>query len=92
MNLQRIYEKLKIEYESKGIEVDEKKLHQMAWIKRDRMIFESTNLSNAASSSAAAGGGGRVNVVVVNQVLELSLLTESGFPIFTENDQNLILE
>jgi hypothetical protein len=88
MNLQRIYEKLKIEYQSKGIEVDEKKLHQMAWIKRDRMIFESTNLSNAAASSA---GGGRVNVVV-NQVLELSLLTESGFPIFTENDQNLILE
>jgi surface protein len=56
MNLQRIYENLKKEYESRGVEIDEEKLRQMAWIKRDRMLFE--NASAASSSAAAAGAAG----------------------------------
>lgn len=61
MNLQRIYENLKKEYESRGVEIDEEKLRQMAWIKRDRMLFENTSAvssSAAAAGAAGAGGGG----------------------------------
>jgi hypothetical protein len=59
MNLQKIYESLKKEYESKGLEIDDSKLRQLAWIKRDRMMFESS-LSVSQSPSAGAGGGGRI--------------------------------
>ncbi len=52
MNLTRIYENIKKEYESKGIEIDEEKLRQLAWMKRDRMMFE----SNVAAAAAAAAG------------------------------------
>ena len=61
MNLQRIYENLKKEYESRGVEIDEEKLRQMDWIKRDRMLFENTSAvssSAAAAGAAGAGGGG----------------------------------
>ena len=44
MNLTRIYENIKKEYESKGIEIDEGKLRQLAWMKRDRMMFENNVL------------------------------------------------
>jgi hypothetical protein len=94
MNLTRIYENIKKEYESKGIEIDEEKLRQLAWMKRDRMMFESNVAAAAAAAGAGAGaggGGGRL-VTVVPQVLEFNILTESGFPLINENDINLILE
>ena len=93
MNLQRIYEILKKEYESRGIEIEEGKLRQMAWMKRDRMLFESSMLSTSAAAAAAgaagAGGGGgsgnRSSVVG-------AILTESGFPLLTESGVNIVIE
>ena len=95
MNLTRIYENIKKEYESKGIEIDEGKLRQLAWMKRDRMMFENNVAAAAAAAAGAgagAGGGGGRLVSVITQILEFNILTESGFPLINENDINLILE
>jgi len=59
MNLERIYRQLKSYYESQGVDVSEEQLRQMAWMKRDRMIFEnSTSSAAGAGAGAGAGGGG----------------------------------
>ena len=92
MNLQRIYETLKREYDSRGVEIDEGKLRQMAWMKRDRMMFENTSMVSssvaAAGAAGAGGGGGSRNIrSVVGQ-----LLTESGSPLLTEAGLNIIIE
>jgi hypothetical protein len=86
MNLQRIYENLKREYESRGIEVDEGKLRQMAWMKRDRMMFESSSLLSTSAAAAGAGGGGSGNRRATGL-----LLTESGVPLLTESGINIII-
>lgn len=93
MNLQRIYETLKSEYESRGIEVDEGKLRQMAWMKRDRMMFESTSLlsSSAAAAAGAAGAGGGGGSGNRRSVVG-QLLTESGLPLLTESGLNIVIE
>lgn len=90
MNLQRIYENLRKEYESRGVEIDEGKLRQMAWMKRDRMVFENTSIvsSSAAAAGAGAGGGGSGNRISVAG----QLLTESGSPLLTEAGLNIIIE
>lgn len=94
MNLQRIYENLRKEYESRGVEIDEGKLRQMAWMKRDRMMFENTSMvsssaaaAGAAGAAGAGGGGGSGNRRSLNQ-----LLTESGSPLLTEAGLNIIIE
>ena len=88
MNLQRIYESIKRDYESRGIEIDEGKLRQMAWMKRDRMMFESSSLLSSASSAVAgAGGGGGSGNRRVGQ-----LLTETGLPLLTESGINIVIE
>ena len=96
MNLQRIYETLKREYESRGIEIEEGKLRQMAWMKRDRMLFESSMLSTSAAAAAAGaagaagagGGGGSGN----RRSVVGAILTESGFPLLTESGVNIVIE
>jgi hypothetical protein len=93
MNLQRIYETLKKEYESRGIEIEEGKLRQMAWVKRDRMLFESSMLSTSAAAAAAGaagagGGGGSGN----RRSVVGAILTESGFPLLTESGVNIVIE
>jgi hypothetical protein len=63
MNLQHIYDQLKKEFESSGIQIDDSKLKQMAWMKRDRLMFEmnyfNTNQSTPSSSVSSGGGGNR---------------------------------
>ena len=56
MNLERIYRQLKSYYESQGVDVSEEQLRQMAWMKRDRMIFENSS-SSAAGAGIGSGGG-----------------------------------
>lgn len=70
MNLQKIYEELRKDYQSKGLEVEERKLRQMAWMKRDRMIWESSlsQSPSSSSSSSAGAGGGRLNLSTNNYV------------------------
>ena len=87
MNLQRIYESIKRDYESRGIEIDEGKLRQMAWMKRDRMMFESSSLLSSAAAAAGAGGGGGSGNRRVGQ-----LLTETGLPLLTESGINIVIE
>lgn len=91
MNLQKVYESLKREYQSRGVEVDDGKLRQLAWIKRDSMMFESSlNIPSSAASSAGAGaGGGRRRVV---SDLTGVLTTENNIPIITESGINLGIE
>ena len=93
MNLQRIYETLKRDYESRGIEIEEGKLRQMAWMKRDRMLFESSMLSTSAAAAAAGaagagGGGGSGN----RRSVVGAILTESGLPLLTESGVNIVIE
>lgn len=56
-NLQKIYENLK----SQNPNLSEDELKRMAWVKRDRMLFERSNLTVSSSSAAGAGGGGSGN-------------------------------
>lgn len=91
MNLQRIYETLKREYESRGIEIEEGKLCQMAWVKRDRMMFESSFLSTSAAAAGAAGAGGGGGSGNRRSVVG-AILTESGFPLLTESGVNIVIE
>lgn len=55
-SVQSIYQELKAYYESYGTQVDEQRLRQMAWMKRDRMMFENVNLSQSRSGGVSAGG------------------------------------
>jgi hypothetical protein len=90
MNLQKVYESLKREYQSRGVEVEDGKLRQLAWIKRDRMMYESSlNISSAASSAAGAGSGGGKRILVD---LTGVLITENNLPIITESGINLGIE
>jgi len=54
--LDRIYERLKRDHQSRGWEIDESRLRSQAWMLNDRMVFEST--SNTSSSSSGGSGGG----------------------------------
>jgi len=86
MNLQKVYESLKREYQSRGVEVEDGKLRQLAWIKRDRMMYESSlNIQSAASSGS--GGGKRILVDLTGV-----LITENNLPIITESGINLGIE
>jgi hypothetical protein len=92
INLQKIYEEIKSYYESQGVEIDEFKLRQMAWMKRDRMIYESSLGNSAASSSAGAGSGGGSTIARRFPQSDTNiLLTESGEPLQTENGENINL-
>lgn len=57
MNLKKIFKDIKNEYELRGVHIEESRLRQMAWMKRDKMLFEQSLNNNIAPSSAAAGGG-----------------------------------
>ena len=90
MNLQKVYESLKREYQSRGVEVEDGKLRQLAWIKRDRMMYESSlNIQSAASSAAGAGAGGGKRIL---GDLTGVLITENNLPIITESGINLGIE
>jgi hypothetical protein len=90
MNLRKVYESLKREYQSRGVEVEDGKLRQLAWIKRDRMMYESSlNISSAASSAAGAGAGGGKRIL---GDLTGVLITENNLPIITESGINLGIE
>lgn len=53
-NLQRIYESLKNQHPN----LSEDELRRMAWVKRDRQLFESNLNISSSSTSVGAGGGG----------------------------------
>jgi len=55
-SVESIYQELKAYYESYNAQVDEQRLRQMAWMKRDRMMFENVNLSQSISGGVSAGG------------------------------------
>ena len=48
---------MKAYYESYGTQVDEQRLRQMAWMRRDRMMFENVNLSQSSISGGVSAGG-----------------------------------
>lgn len=46
MNLKQIYEKLRLQAERNGHDIDEGRLKQQAWMLRDRMMFEQSFVNN----------------------------------------------
>jgi len=91
MNLRRIYEEIKLEYESRGIFLEDDKLRQLAWVKRDRMFFEkSMTLSSTSTSSAGSGGGSGTRRFSVD--VEGILLTENNEIILIETGIGLSIE
>jgi hypothetical protein len=58
MNLIQIYEKLRLQAERNGHQIDEDRLRQQAWMMRDRMVFEQSYTNTVPSSSVAGAGGG----------------------------------
>jgi len=59
--VEEIYTRLKVSAIKNGKVINEEKLHQQAWMIRDRQIFEVTNnnsLAPSAAASSAAGGSG----------------------------------
>lgn len=87
MKLNIIYQNLKSHYESLGIQVDDYRLKQMAWMKWTRKINEFTSFSPSSSSSAGAGGAGGGRLLSNSQIL-----TENGQPLFTEGGSFITLE
>lgn len=54
-SLESIYSEIKSYYESKGFDIEESQLRQMAWMKRDRMIFESSSTTSTTSAPGSSG-------------------------------------
>ena len=53
-SVESIYQELKAYYESYGTQVDEQRIRQMAWMRRDRMMFENVNLSQSSISGGSS--------------------------------------
>jgi hypothetical protein len=60
MNLQQIYEKIKMFYEHKGIEISDDLIKQQAWRERDRMVFEKRYTSANNGNATGNNSGGRI--------------------------------
>jgi len=74
MNLRQIYEKLRLQAERNGHQIDEDRLRQQAWMIRDRMMFEQSYTNTVPSSSAAGAGGGGLRRQPIQPIVDVSII------------------
>jgi hypothetical protein len=92
-SVENIYQELKSYYESIGTDVDDNRLRQMAWVRRDRMMFENTIYRNQSSNTSPPGGKRRTLTNTLNQIF--TIMSGETFTIngdFTTNAQLIIEE
>jgi len=82
-SLESIYQELKTYYESNGNQIDDSRIRQIAWLKRDRMMFEQFNHSNTRPTNASTSGGGsnRTNLLKTPLTTPFTIGTNESFTI-----------